>query len=210
MLNKAELLKVKLMNHDSNIIALNCIFDQLMDVMNESPNKSLITTSLNAPHHVASNGKAVIPGSDISSQGDSAIVSNGESSPAMRQLHVMFGVVSNYEPSHDRLDRRLNASVVDQEYRLEQRSSEAEISSLSTIQAATESVSDAQQLLMDALLVDTVHARVNMTKPDLQSRKGHLQTKVERVGSGLSNLDPNKTQDETIKRESFVDRWNAE
>lgn len=205
MVNKAELLKAKVLEHDYKIRALDCIFDQLRNVMNEVLESPLVTRSFNAPPNDASNGKALILGADTSSRSDSDIVLGGESSPAMRQLLGMLGIISNYESSQDRLNRLLNASVIDQEHKLDQRCSEAETWLVSTIQAATESVSDAQQLLVDALLADTAHAG-----SDLQSRKEQLQTKVEMTGSGLAGLNLDRLRDETDKRKAFVDRWNAE
>ena len=210
MLDTAELLRTKLIKHDSQTIAMNCITDQLADVMEKVSYDSLATEPFNADHNGTSKLKASISETVTLSQGAPGTMNDGQTSSAMQQLCGVLGVVSNQDLGQDRLKALCHATIVDQERKVEQRSNDAERSLLSTIEAATKGVSNSQQLIVDALISDATLTGVKMSNADLRSRRESLQTMVETIGSGLPKLDFDKALDNNRKWEAFVDSWKAE
>ena len=209
MLTTAELLISKLLSHNSQVLALKYISKQISKAVEHGLDRSLSPETFEAVQNGRSKGKALISGAGVDSPYGSGPLHTRETSPSTRQLLGILGIIPDNDLRKDTSSRRLNITAVDQERKLDLRSNEAEELLLSTIATSTKDFSDAQQLLLNALLIDTMYADVKMSKSDLQTRKEGLHSAIENIGAGLVFLDLGKLQAHGKTRKDFVGRWNA-
>ena len=205
MLKTAELLLCKLLEHDSQVLSLK----HISYAVEHELDRSLGLEALKAVQNGTSVGKALIFGAGAHSPYGSGPLHTCETSPSTRQLLGILGVIPDNNVRQDTSRQRLNISTVNQERKLDLRSNEAEGILLSIIATSTKDFSDAQQLLLDALLIDTMFADVNMSNFDLQTRKERLNKTIENIGAGLACLNLGKLGDYDITRKDFVVRWSA-
>ena len=208
MLKTAERLISKLLEHDSQVLALGYISRKISNATGSGSDRSPGPEPFSAVQNGISKGKALTFGSGANSLYGSGLHTR-ETSPSTRQLLGILGVVADNDICKDTLSQRLNITAVDQERKLDLRSTETERMLLSTVATSTKDSSDAQQLLLNALLIDTMFANVNMSTVDLQIRKKRLNKTIENIGTGLGYLDIGKLRDHSRTQKDFVDRWNT-
>ena len=209
MLKTAELLHSKLLEHDSKVLALKYVSEQIPEAMKHGLDRSLGPDGLEAVQHGRSMGKALISDAGADSPYGNGPLHTRGTSPSARQLLGILGIISDNDLRKVTPNRRLKITAVDQERKLDITSNEAEELILSTIATSTKDFSDAQQLLLNALLIDTMYADVKMSKSDLQTRKEGLHSAIENIGAGLAFLDLGKVRAHGKTRKDFVGRWNA-
>lgn len=209
MLKTAELLISKLLEHDSQVLALRYLSKQISNAMEHGLDRSLGPEASEAVQNGISKEKTLRFGAGADSFYGSGPLHTRETSPSTRQLFGILGVIPDNDLRHDTSMQRLNITAVNQERKLDLRSNEAEGIVLSTIATSTKEFSDAQQLLLNALLSDTMFADVKMSDFDLQSRKECLNKTIEIIGASLASLDIGKLRESGKTRKDFVGRWNA-
>lgn len=208
MLQTSDLLKTKLLKYNSHIAALTYIISQLGEIVDQdvsSCNAVQKSTTLRG-----GKSKSEMEACDLedSSQSLSGNSYQDESTSTTRRLLGRLGIELDQDPSGEEL-RHLSGLVADQERECNRKSREVESSILSAIKADKDGVSDSQDQLLDALLIDTKHRNIKMADAELEARTKSLATALRCMGLEVAKLDSGMLHCMKDKQQDFVDRWNA-
>ena len=201
-------MKSKLVKYELHLRATRCISEKLANTVDRAPKISApigSSTGSLCKSETRSNGSKTSP-QEVTNK---PLDDDDQSTSAAQQLLRILGITPDYDNDPDTLRQVLNAIIVSQESKSNQRSSEVESLLFSIIGLSVEGACDSQRKLIDSLLVDTHYGSVKLSKPDLVSRGSELERKVASIGSGVAKLNLERLYENDETREGFVDRWNA-
>lgn len=208
MLQTSELLKTKLLKYNSHNAALTYIISQLGETVDQDVSSCNAVQKSTTLHGGKSESEMEACDLKDSSQSVSGKSYQDENISAIKRLLGRLGIELDQEPSGEEL-RHLSGLVADQERECDRKSREVESSILSAIKADKDRVSDSEDQLLDALLIDTKYRNVKMADAELEARAQSLATALRRIGLEVAELDLGKLHCTKDKQQDFVNRWNA-
>ena len=206
MLQTSDLLKTKLLKYNSHIAALTYIISQLGEIVDKD------VSNCNAVQKSTRGGKSKSEMEACDFEDSSQTLSGNsyqdESTSATRRLLHRLGIGLDQGPSGEE-SRHLSGLVADQERECDRKSREVESSLLSAIKADKDHVSDSEDQVLNALLIDTKYRNIKMADAELEGRTNSLATDLRCLGLEVAKLDSGKLHCTKDKQQDFVNRWNA-
>lgn len=210
MLRNAELLQTKLCKRNSYIAALTHITDQVADIVGNGSDGSRAIRKSTVPHNGECEFKLESQSSNSISQRLSGSLHLDKSSSAIQRVLGVLGIAADHALDLDQLGRLLDVTVSEQERKNGRRSGEVHSSVLLTMESSTRCVSNTEQLLINALLIDTLYGGIKMSNAILETRMMSLRENINSVGSRVAEVDLDKLHDRNAKLEDFVNTWGVD
>lgn len=145
-----------------------------------------------------------------SSQSLSEKLYQDERVSATRPLVGGFEIVLDEDPSREELRHPFDSLIAVHEHECDRKSREVESSLLSGRNADIHHLSDTQDQLVDALIIDTEHMDIKMPDAKVEARIKSLAIDLKCMGLEVANLGSTKLHSTKDNQQDCVDRWNAQ
>ncbi len=124
-----------------------------------------------------------------------------------RRLLCVLGIPSLEDLGTEDIEDMLDIEASDKERLTSDSSLGVERSLDRTLTSYLNDLFCTQQILVDALLIDTAYHTVDMFDPGLRSEISTLETDIGNVGSDMADLDLEKLKMASKERDRFVNQW---